>query len=455
MKYTSINFFCCLLLILLSGAQARGQTQLRVTGGSLRVTEDVNIVLTNTALTNNGSLTATAGKVIFRGTSEPSINGTNAVQFHNLTVDKATNNVLLGVNAAVSGELNLLNGLLDLKDFDVDLGTSGTLQTTAQTYVLTSGTGEVVRAVDNGGFFDFIVGKGSRTPLLLENSGSGDVYRVRVDDEVLTGGTTGTPYGGNVVNRTWHVSEEVQGGSDLSLTAEWNGTDELPAFDRFNCYLAQYDGSWVLDDGVAATGTDPFRITRSGLNTASQFTVVSGTALPVTLLSFTGEVAGKTNLLDWVTANEEDFSHFEVERSSDGNAWQFLGEVAGAGQVEGAGEYGYVDDNPPASAYYRLRMVDPDGSFAFSPVVYLEREDQPKLSVFPNPNSGNFTLTLPQATEPLHLAIYTVHGTCVRAQKITQGMQNLTVNESLSQGAYLLIVRAEDGQHWAQRVVVH
>ncbi len=462
MKNIIINCLCCLLTIF-CGTQIWAQTHLRVTEGSLRVTNDVKVVLTNTSLTNNSILTATAGDVIFRGTAGNTIiGGTSAIQFHNLTIDKAANNLFMGANVGVSGLLNLQNGLLDLGDFDVDLGTTGTLQTTTQTYLLTSGPGEVLRVVDNGGFFDFIVGKGSRTPLLVENSGSGDVYRVRVDDEVLTGGDTGDPYGSNVVNRTWYVSEEVPGGSDLSLTAEWNGADELPAFDRTSCYLAQYDGSWSLAEEVPATGGDPFRVSRSGITTVAQFAVASGVVLPVELLLFTGETVDKTNVLHWVTANEEGFSHYEVERSSaeagaspesSADRWEVLGAVAGAMQGQEAVEYGYVDDTPPASAYYRLRMVDLDGSFAFSPVVYLEREYQPEIEVFPNPNTGSFTLTLPEAPEPLDLAIYTVHGTCVRAQKITPGTENLTLEEQLPPGVYLLVVESTT-ERWTERVVV-
>ena len=98
-------------------------------------------------------------------------------------------------------------------------------------------------------------------------------------------------------------------------------------------------------------------------------------------------------------------------------------------------------------------MVDLNGSFAFSPVVYLEREKQAELRVFPNPNSGSFTLTLPKATDPLHITLYTVHGTHVRAQNVVLGTTSLTVEDGLRPGVYLLVVEA-NGKRWTQRVVV-
>ncbi|OAV44061.1 T9SS-dependent choice-of-anchor J family protein [Lewinella sp. 4G2] len=177
-------------------------------------------------------------------------------------------------------------------------------------------------------------------------------------------------------------------------------------------------------------------------------------ALPVELLDFNGERAGKRNTLHWLTDNEEAFSHFEVERSSDGNTWQLLGAVAGAAEGRNAGQYDYVDDDPQSSAYYRLRMVDLDSSFAFSPVVYLEREAAAELRVFPNPNSGSFDLRLPEVSEPLSLALYSAHGTRVSAQKIGAGTQNWLVKETLKPGVYLLIVSTEDGRRWTERVVV-
>ncbi len=469
MKQLIINCLCC-LLTLLCGTQAWGQTQLRVINGSLRITGDVNVVLTNTDLTNNASVTATAGTVIFRGaTANNTIGGTNGSQLHNLTIDKPTNNVNLDADLSVAGAVNLLNGLLELTNFDLALGDTATLQSSsAINYISTSGTGEVTRLVENGDFFNFIVGLGSPTHILLENSGTGDTYRVRVANKVLTQGTTGTPYNTNVVDQTWYVSEEVPGGSDLSLTVEWFAGEELPALDRNNCYVAQYDGGWMLDAGGPASGDGPFQASRSGITSVSQFAVASGVVLPVELLQFTGETVAKTNVLHWVSANEEVFSHYEVQRSSaeagaspDSSAdrWEVLGAVAGAMQGQEAMEYNYMDYTPPASAYYRLRMVDLDGSFAFSPIIRLENplggrtSSADELAVFPNPNSGSFTLTLPQATEPLNLAIYSVNGTCVRAQKIASGTENLALEERLAPGVYLLVVEGAT-ERWTERVVV-
>ncbi|MEM1216962.1 MAG: HYR domain-containing protein, partial [Bacteroidota bacterium] len=152
-----------------------------------------------------------------------------------------------------------------------------------------------------------------------------------------------------------------------------NLINDLVAEDNCGAILSQSPAIGVEIPNLATGDTEVVSITAtdyaSNTNTEScavTLTVIA--VLPLDLLSFTGEARHKINLLAWTTANEEDFNHFEVERSPDGNAWNFIGEVPRSSPREGPGERAYVFEDEGISAYYRLKMVDLDGTFTYSDV---------------------------------------------------------------------------------------
>lgn len=126
---------------------------------------------------------------------------------------------------------------------------------------------------------------------------------------------------------------------------------------------------------------------------------INSCVLPVALLSFTGEALPWANQLYWSTASEQHSVYYAIERSVDGMEYQEIGRVNAAGQSASLLRYQFADEQPPAGdAYYRLRLVDDDGAFQYSHVVYLTRiSDSPQLQILPNPSSGVFRVDLPVA----------------------------------------------------------
>ena len=179
-------------------------------------------------------------------------------------------------------------------------------------------------------------------------------------------------------------------------------------------------------------------------------------ALPLDLLSFTGRAAAKTNELAWATANEEGFARFVVQRSADGQSWADLGAVAG-GRVEGSSggrtPYSYTDSPPPATAYYRLRMEDLDGSATHSFAVRIARPaEAADLRVYPNPSNGRFTVRLPlSAGGVADLYCYDLAGRL--RFRVSTGAR-YEQREPLPAGLYLLTAELAGGRRVTQRVVV-
>ncbi len=120
---------------------------------------------------------------------------------------------------------------------------------------------------------------------------------------------------------------------------------------------------------------------------------VSCSPLPVELLSFEAKAIDRDVALEWVTASELNSSHFDVERSGDTGTWEKVDVVDAAGNSQMPIRYATTDHAPlPGLSYYRLRTVDLDGSFKFSPVVPVQLI-QDALLCYPNPSNGAFMVS--------------------------------------------------------------
>lgn len=120
----------------------------------------------------------------------------------------------------------------------------------------------------------------------------------------------------------------------------------------------------------------------------SEYTLAADcSALPLTLLNFSGENGSGNVLLLWETTNETNTSGFNIQKSMDGVNFTNIANVASAGgKIKN--KYSYEDvlkDQLPGTFYYRLQMVDLDGKFSFSHVIKMAVDAKHTLSLFPNP----------------------------------------------------------------------
>ena len=113
----------------------------------------------------------------------------------------------------------------------------------------------------------------------------------------------------------------------------------------------------------------------------------TGVAVPVELSDFTVEQQNGNAYLKWKTESEENFRHFRIERSLDGTNFQPIGIEAGKGTAAEGAVYQFVDRQLPknrARIYYRLAMIDIDGSEEYSPIRSL-RFNLKEPRFWPNP----------------------------------------------------------------------
>ena len=121
--------------------------------------------------------------------------------------------------------------------------------------------------------------------------------------------------------------------------------------------------------------------------------------LPVKLLQFTAQKQAGDVLLQWTTALEANISHYEIEVARTGedlqqSRFEKIGAVTSNGNGAAQQSYSFTDKEALKSGvrYYRLKIVDQDGGFTYSPVRSVVFEEVVTWQVYPNPSSGHFHL---------------------------------------------------------------
>ncbi len=147
---------------------------------------------------------------------------------------------------------------------------------------------------------------------------------------------------------------------------------------------------------------DEFRIYNRAL-TAVEISAMSISVLPVKLTNFTALLLDNETKLNWQTAQEQNSSHFEIERSVDGKNFDAIGRVNTIGNSSSLANYSY-NDKLTATAlsattiYYRLKSIDLDGSFQYSKIIPIHLKKTNELLVFPNPAKDNLNVQTTSAT---------------------------------------------------------
>lgn len=110
------------------------------------------------------------------------------------------------------------------------------------------------------------------------------------------------------------------------------------------------------------------------------------TVLPVHLLDFTATKQKSSVLLKWSVENEMNLSYYQVERSTDGNSFKLLGKIPAFTGNETMKHYNFTDMQPAIGKnFYRLKMVDANGAFSYSPIREIDFESSSIILLYPNP----------------------------------------------------------------------
>ncbi|MFI5187375.1 MAG: T9SS type A sorting domain-containing protein [Chitinophagales bacterium] len=183
--------------------------------------------------------------------------------------------------------------------------------------------------------------------------------------------------------------------------------------------------------------------------------------LPVKLIDFSAQYDQTNVSLTWKSAQEIDFNYYELEHSTDGNSFTTTSVVFGAAANGEGAEYNYVDKSVAGRSgliYYRLKMVDIDGHFTYSPVRIVrlgEEKTSITLTAYPNPVSTDLRITLPASWQNKHVNIelFNSNGQHVNNLDIANSSQTESISvASLQRGIYF--VKASCGTETASQQII-
>ena len=216
-------------------------------------------------------------------------------------------------------------------------------------------------------------------------------------------------------NRSWNV-QKTGGTATGAITLNFNFSDYNSALGAPSA-AATYTLLYNSSDGSFATGTNQlvttssttvsgnivtFNLTASNLANGYYTLLYSNSpiTLPVVLSQFTATRQGSANRLDWNVEEQSGLSRYDVERAGDGVHFSSIGSVAATSNNSDA--YEFLDIAPlSGTSYYRLTMVNQDGTVAYSGIRTITQDTRSAVSIslYPNP-----------ATENLYIAFASVPG---------------------------------------------
>lgn len=163
--------------------------------------------------------------------------------------------------------------------------------------------------------------------------------------------------------------------------------------------------------------------------------------LPVELVGFEASVKERVNELSWKTATEENALAFVIQKSLNGpNNFETIGRVNAVGNSSVFQSYSFTDDAPHSLAYYRLQMIDMDGSFEFSEVLVVERAktDIELIEVFPVPAVDNEVTVLVHAAKDGYafIDLFDMSGRSIKQDRIElkAGVNSLLLDWQSNEG---------------------
>jgi hypothetical protein len=182
--------------------------------------------------------------------------------------------------------------------------------------------------------------------------------------------------------------------------------------------------------------------------------------LPVTLSDFDVQISSLNQpILYWQTQSEVNTSHFDIEHSFDGRNFFYVGKRDALLSI-GANYHFEHDDSSPGFHYYRLKIVDHDGSFKYSQTraVRIDNVDE-VFNIYPSiiSKSGDAKIMVAwyplDARELVRINIMDIQGQLSIKSNIHIGENQINVS-GLEPGIYYLAIRAYNGLSTVKRVVV-
>ncbi len=486
-------------------------------GGSLILQEGTNVIMYGDSFRNINASPILEGGEIILTRPRPFPYNTSAKQYFDggglgssipdLTVDNLSNVELEFGDLKVRDSIKFINGHLILNKHDLVLGNNNPGVITGYNenrYIVTNGNtrdtlkGYFIRENVANSNVVFPVGQAINdyTPATINNSGTADLFKVRAFDTVYEDG-----YLRNIANsfsisadersvqRTWDIREGTTGGSNVSLTLQYNVATEGISFNfgRNNAFISHFVGyapnaegdtisNWKWDNfmrsstsapsmpGTITTGSSigtAAMKTRSNITSFSPFTITNwesaATPLPIKFLTFNAQWKNNTPLLTWVVDESNTAKSFTVLRSYENQPFEPIGNVIA--KQSSFQNYQYLDVNYPKNTdkiFYQIIANEPNNNITKSEIKVLKINQNviSTMMVYPNPAAQKVNIVLDK-NEENNLTITDITGKIVFNTSINNvEIYSISV-QNFAEGTYMLNLQNSIEKVSAKLIVIH
>ncbi|MBK0384252.1 T9SS type A sorting domain-containing protein [Pedobacter sp. SD-b] len=430
-------------------------------GVSFKLSEDFS---SPNGIINNGTIEVTGSSFFAGFHGNPPLSGTGKLLFGtngpagiassttiNQDMEITKGGTFTMSNVTLGGSLFMTNGIVS--GSVIMTNPSATITYSPTAYI----SGTLKRTVNSSGNYAFPVGASNRfAPAILQLKNIvGPQNIIASFSTTINGSVPNTSAGGRTItsllnNGIWTITPNTAlTGGNYSVTLEGrgytNGVTDAQAADYVVVKRANSSSAWAFygDNGTSSQSGSVATATAGNIAGFSDFAIgiANGdvpTTLPVKLVNFLAKADGKSALLTWQTATEINNDRFEIERSLDGNSWVKIGEVKGAGNNYQLKNYSFRDALPAnENNYYRLKQVDNDDAFEYSPVrsVKFNLGNDGQLSFYPNPVTDEIHFTGFSNTQK-SIYIFDLNGSLVFSKSIIG--ESLKIPSTLQNGVYVL-----------------
>ncbi len=251
---------------------------------------------------------------------------------------------------------------------------------------------------------------------------------------------------------SWVVNDNQTGATGLKFDDGFDEGETRGVYLKLNGVFDVGSGIEGMDVGIKAGSIgDTYNGVLEGPCVPN--TGLCSEILPIDLVDFTAQPDESVVVIKWVGVGAMLFDRFELEHAINGVDFKNLGTIPGSSDAEIAA-YAFQHEDPPVGEnFYRLKMVDLDGSFEYSPVrIAIFAKENIDLSTYPNPAVAQITVELPDGHSKLEL-INPFGQIVLSIQQPTDSKRLKLDLHSYGTGIYILRSQSDQGEVMTKRLI--
>jgi len=156
--------------------------------------------------------------------------------------------------------------------------------------------------------------------------------------------------------------------------------------------------------------------------------------VPIKLSNFTCVAQSNDAALDWHSAEEINADKYILEYSKNGSNFQSISIISAKGSNS---NYKYVHQQVNGTAFYRIKMMDKDGSFAYSEIRVLKFDKKTGFTIAPNPANDVVHVFTKNSAAIKSIQILSVDGQVINTLSKYNSGQQISIS-NLARGTYIL-----------------